>query len=146
MKFIFIDQNHFYYKKAVDLRVSLFFQGMDNVSSSINDKYEANSIHLVCLNKDDEVIGTGRVAMENQQGIISQMAIKKEFQKAGIGKRIMQILIDKCLECKVDEITLSARKTAIDFYKQFDFHTQGELYTSKKTKILHQKMIRKGTQ
>lgn len=142
MKFIFIDQNNVYYKQAIDIRISIFFSEFDNASILIKDKFENESLQLICLNEKDKVIGTGRLTLANNCGIISQMVIDKKYQKKGIGRRILEILISKCYELNVREITLSARKTAIKFYEKFDFRTYGELYSSKKTGIIHQNMVK----
>jgi len=139
MDFIFIDKNSEYYKRAVDLRISLFFSGMDNAKELINDTYENKSQHIVCIN-DKEVVGTGRLSIEKNQGIISQMAIKKEFQEKGIGSKILSKLLDECSRLELDRIRLSARKTAIDFYTKFGFQEYGDYYESEKTRVIHQNM------
>ncbi len=139
MKFIFINQNSEYYKEAIDLRISLFFSSMDNASELINDTYENRSQHLICLH-GKEVVGTGRLSIEKNQGIISQMAIKKGFQKKGIGSEILSKLLDECSSLELDKIKLSARKTAIDFYKKFGFQSDGNYYESEKTRVIHREM------
>ncbi|MCX2680130.1 GNAT family N-acetyltransferase [Galbibacter sp. EGI 63066] len=144
MKFIFIDKKSKYYKEAIDLRISLFFSGMDNTNELINDTYENQSQHLVCLN-ENKVVGTGRLSIRNNQGIISQMAIKKEFQKKGIGSEILSKLLSQCSSLELDKIKLSARKTAVDFYKKFGFQDYGEDYKSKKTGIIHRNMSKQGS-
>lgn len=139
MKFIFINQNSQYYKQAIDLRISLFLSGMDNTEELINDSYENKSQHLVCIN-DKEVVGTGRLSIEKNQGIIFQMAIKREFQERGIGSEILSKLVDECSRLELSKIKLSARKTAISFYKNFGFQHYGDYYKSEKTGIIHRKM------
>ncbi len=113
---------------------------MPNSSDLINDAFEADGIHLVCL-VNDVVIGTGRLNIENNTGIISQMAIKTSFQKQGVGAKLLEELINHCKAKKLNKIELSARETALAFYEKFNFKEVGEKYPSKKTGIIHQQMV-----
>lgn len=136
----YIDLKNPFYKKAVMIREKLFFENMDNSSDLIHDMYESKAIHLICL-KADEVVGTGRLNIENEVGMISQMAIKERYQRKGIGAKILKALIEKSKANKVAKVKLSARETALAFYKKFDFVGVGNKYPSKKTGIIHQQMI-----
>lgn len=129
-----------YYKDAVVLREKLFFKNFENSLDLINDKFELNSFHLVCLFKNG-VIGTGRLNIENGISFISQMAIKKAYQKRGVGAKILNELIRLSKEKEILKIQLSARETAISFYKKYNFIAFGDKYPSKKTGIMHQNMM-----
>lgn len=113
---------------------------MPNAFQLINDDFEADGLHLVCLNDEGELLGSGRLNINGKTAIISQMAIKKERRKQGMGRKILTEFIQKCKEQNLQEIQLSARKTAIEFYKKFGFQTVGNEYPSTKTGVLHQKM------
>lgn len=139
MLYKFIDQNSPYYIKAITLRVELFFKNMENSIKLIHDQYESISNHIVCLDKK-MVIGTGRLTLKNNIGIISQVAVSKLHQHQGIGKEIINVLIDECKKQNVYKVTLSARQNSIFFYKKFNFKGIGDIYPSKKTGILHQNM------
>lgn len=136
----YIDLKSSFYKEATSIREQLFFQNMDNSSDLINDIFESKAIHLVCLN-NNEVIATGRLNIENEVGVISQMATKEGYQRKGIGAEILKALIHKSKENQADKIELSARETAFRFYEKFDFVGVGNKYPSKKTGIIHQQMI-----
>ncbi|GGD14627.1 N-acetyltransferase [Hyunsoonleella pacifica] len=127
------------YQKAVAIRKEQFFKNMKNSSDLINDALESDGLHLVCLN-ENEVVGTGRLNIEDNTGIISQMAVNTNFQKQGIGAKILKALIEYSEEKGVTKIVLSARETALGFYSKFNFKPVGELYPSLKTGIIHQKM------
>ena len=142
MEFKFVNQNSTYHKQGVALRISLFFDGFNNSQELINDTQENSSFHLACMNDDDVVIGTGRLTISNHAGIISQMAIDRNYQRQGVGKEILNLLIKKSIELNLKKIELRARITAIQFYTKFKFKVEGVSYASKKTGIVHQKMIR----
>lgn len=130
------------YKEAVEIREQLFFKNMENSLDLINDDFESEGIHLVCLN-EDKVIGTGRLNIEKEISMISQMAIKSSYQKQGIGAKILKELIRFSIEKGISKIELSARETAIAFYKKFNFEPMGDKYPSEKTGIIHQSMALK---
>ncbi|MDO5972326.1 GNAT family N-acetyltransferase [Flavivirga aquimarina] len=130
------------YKEAVEIREQLFFKNMENSLDLINDDFELEGIHLVCLN-EDEVIGTGRLNIEKEISMISQMAIKSSYQKQGIGAKILKELIRFSIEKGISKIELSARETAITFYEKFNFKPMGDKYPSNKTGIIHQSMVLK---
>jgi predicted GNAT family N-acyltransferase len=116
---------------------------MKDAEQLINDIYEKDGYHLVCIGENGAVIGTGRLNIETSKGIISQMAIKPKYQKLGIGRKILTHLLQKCKELEVGTIELNARETAIDFYNKMSFEIIGDKYPSKKTGIIHQKMVKK---
>lgn len=113
---------------------------MNNKDELINDKFEKDGIHLVCLSENQSVIGTGRINIIESVGVISQMAIKRENQKTGIGRKILSELILKCDSLGIKTIELSARESALDFYRKSGFKSFGNKYPSTKTGIIHQKM------
>lgn len=131
-----------FYEQAIKLRTDLFFKNLENSHDLVQDDFEQKGIHLVCLNKN-EVVGVGRLNIENKVGIISQMAIKECYQKTGIGSKILKELIAKSIENKVTKIELSARESAIIFYEKFNFRAFGNTFPSIKTGIIHQKMVLK---
>ncbi len=82
----------------------------------------------------------GRLNIEDNTSIISQMAIDSNFQKQGIGAKILKELIRYSKTKGISKIELSARETALGFYEKFNFKGFGEKYPSLKTGIIHQKM------
>ena len=139
MDFKFIDIKNEFYKEAVSLRIRAFFEGMPNAADLIYDKFEAKGVHLICLD-NNKVIGTGRLNFEENECVISQIAIDKNFQYKGIGGKLLNKLIAYSKERTNSRITLNARETAIPFYEKFNFIIIGDKYPSKKTTIIHQKM------
>lgn len=135
----YITAKSLFYKEAVAIREKLFFRNMKNSLELIYDDFESSGIHLVCIN-NDEVVGAGRLNIENKTSIISQMAIKTNYQKQVVGAEILNELIRYSKEKGVFKIRLSARKTAIAFYTKFSFVPYGNKYPSKKTGIIHQQM------
>ena len=69
------------------------------------------------------------------------MTVLPNFQKQQIGKQLLLLLLEKAKENDCINIELSARVTALEFYKKYNFMPVGEVYMSKKTGILHQYMM-----
>jgi len=128
-----------FYNGAVAIREKLFFNNLENSADLINDDFEQKGIHLVSL-KGGEFVGTGRLNIENKIGTISQMAIKSNYQKQGVGAKILKELIRYSKKQELFKIKLSARETALAFYKKFGFVIVGDKYPSQKTGIIHQQM------
>ena len=140
MDFKFVDIGSKEHEAGLLVREQLFFKNFTNASELLNDVYEKESVHLVAL-ENNIVIGTGRLTVINNTAIISQMTVLPAFQKQNVGKRILQLLIDKSINTNCSIIELSARTIALEFYKKYGFITTGDVYPSKKTGVLHQKMI-----
>lgn len=140
MKSKFVCLNSELYNQAFQLRKELFFKDFSNADELLKDDFEKNSYHLV-IERNTIVVGTGRLTIiEDNIGVISQMAITTDFQRQGVGRKIMALLLEKCSELKVTKVILSARITALSFYENFDFEVIGKVYPSKKTGVLHQQM------
>ena len=89
---------------------------MDNAVFLIQDSHEADGIHLIYVNQDQQVLGTGRLIIQDTTRLISQMAISPKHQRMGIGKVILVELYEKAKLLGMNTIKLSARETAIPFY------------------------------
>lgn len=128
------------YYKGVQLRRLLFFQEFENWEILINDIHEKNSVHLVAW-ENDTLIGTGRITFQENQAIISQMTVQPGMQKTGVGSKILNAIVQIAKKNNASSIKLSARETAIAFYKKHQFQPVGETYPSAKTGVIHQQMI-----
>ncbi|KXX66589.1 GNAT family N-acetyltransferase [Flammeovirga sp. SJP92] len=137
----YITSEHTLYQEAKAIRIQCFFEGLENAEQLIHDQFEKEGFHLIYLNEENQVLGTGRLNIEVDTGIISQMAIAPEHQGKGIGGIILDQLIIKSKSMNITQIRLSARLTAQSFYQKRNFQQVGEVYPSKKTGIMHVNMI-----
>ena len=85
MDYIIIKPGKDYYYSAIQLRIESFFNNIINALELINDDYESSAYHMVAV-EIHSVIGTGRLHIENNVGIISQMVVEDSHKKKGIGK------------------------------------------------------------
>lgn len=135
----FIQTSDVRYPKAVAIRIKCFFENYPNAESLIQDEWEETGLHLI-VSGNNQVKGTGRLNIAGKTGIISQMAINPSHQNQGIGSLILETLTQKCQELNLQNIELSARVTALNFYHKHGFTAIGKEYPSMKTGIIHQEM------
>lgn len=141
MEYEFISKDNPEYEQVVKLRYDTFFKPYNLGWENIYDELEENAIHLVCTN-GEEVVGYGRLNFADKNAVVSQMVVKKGFQKQGIGTNILEKLIMFSLNKGEDKVVLSAKVEAIKFYERIGFILDSEVYPSKKTGLPHIRMIK----
>jgi ribosomal protein S18 acetylase RimI-like enzyme len=70
-----------------------------------------------------QAIGMGRVISDGvSDGYIQDLVVLPEYQKMGIGTRIVSMLVKKCIESGISWISLIAEPDTEKFYLPFGFH------------------------
>ena len=59
---------------------------------------------------------------------IRGMAVLEDFQKQGIGEKLIQTVIKEALNNKTELIWFNARKNAVPFYEKLGFHIYGTAF------------------
>ena len=84
---------------------------------------------------DEKLVGivsvfekTNKNWKENRQFQIRGMAVLDDFQKKGIGKKLVQSVISFAIEKEVELIWFNARKNAVPFYEKLGFHVHGTAF------------------
>ena len=84
---------------------------------SLADSVEEESFHLMGVDKDGNVIASGRVHFNSShEAQIRYMAVDDNFKRQGIGSEIVNALEKYALSKKANTMTLNARENAISFY------------------------------
>lgn len=81
------------------------------------DGLDSTAIHSIVFDEDIE-IGTGRMLSD---GHIGRIAVKKQYRGKGIGKMIVQSLIDEAINMQFPEVWLSSQYHAKGFYEKIGF-------------------------
>jgi GNAT superfamily N-acetyltransferase len=71
---------------------------------------------------------------------IYQMAVEPKYQRIGLGKLILQALIEAAISQGARFLILNARVTQVPFYKKSGFETTGKVFPSLSTGVSHIKM------
>ena len=92
------------------------------------DEFDSSAAHVLAY-QDAHCIGTGRlVNLSAKQAQIGRMAVLAKFRGKGIGKQILQKLVDLAASQGVREIILHSQVSAIPFYEKLGFQPQGGVY------------------
>lgn len=91
------------------------------------DEYDETAWHAVAKS-NHEVIGTGRLIINQSIAKIGRMAIDPEFRGKGIGMEVLKALINKGKENGVQEFILHAQTHAIAFYAREGFEPYGPIF------------------
>ena len=78
---------------------------------------EQDSCHLIAVDINEEVVGTGRLHFNNEQeGQIRYMAVNESIQRKGLGSSIVLELEMMAKNKGATKMVLNARENAINFY------------------------------
>ena len=91
------------------------------------DEYDETAWHAVAKS-NHQVIGTGRLIINQSIAKIGRMAIDPEFRGKGIGMEVLKALINKGKEKGVQEFILHAQTHAITFYAREGFEPYGPIF------------------
>ena len=70
----------------------------------------------------DKLVGSGRICTDGLlHAIIYDVIVATDYQRQGIGKQIMERLVQKCLEAQIGTIQLFCAKGKLAFYEQLGF-------------------------
>ena len=130
------------FRQACELRYKLFFAQHNLPKSIVRDLKQKYYFHAaIAIN--NKVIAYGQlVPHPNKVYQICQMVVAPEYQKLGLGKKILLFLIDIAKQEQAIALTLNARLTAIGFYQKLGFQTDGVSFLSTVTGVPHVKMNR----
>jgi predicted GNAT family N-acyltransferase len=130
------------YLEAIRLRHEVFFkpQGLD--PEVVLDDLEPSSRHFALVESDRLIAYARLTSITKNEAKISQMVVMPDQQGRGLGKMLLEWLIEDCGRNRIDKVTLEARKTKVGFYALHGFRCVGEPYPSHRTGILHVHMER----
>jgi len=86
------------------------------------DAHDAVSSHVMAVRGDVDV-GTGRLT---PHGHLGRVAVLKEHRNQGVGRAIMQALIQVARDQSFPEVELSSQMHALGFYQGLGFEVSGE--------------------
>ena len=102
------------------------------------DGLDSSCAHVLAWNDRGETIGTARM---QRNGTIGRMAVLKDWRGRGVGRALLQTLLDLAIRQGLPRVTLSAQTHALGFYERAGFHVSGEPFMD--AGIPHLKMVKK---
>lgn len=96
--------------------------------SFFKEATEKDHIYLVVENSGDLIAYCGMWNIAGE-GYITNVCVKKEKRRQGIGKLMLEALLEEAKLCKVEAVTLEVRESnesAIKLYEQLGFKSVGK--------------------
>ena len=95
-----------------------------NVPESIElDSRDPDCFHVLASNTKGRPVGTARMDVK---GKIGRMAVLQNYRRRGIGRKMIQVLMDYGRKNAITDFHLSAQITATGFYRKMGFEPFGE--------------------
>jgi predicted GNAT family N-acyltransferase len=114
------------------------FTEEQNVPESINfDGSDTDYIHVLATDKNGLPVGTARI---NRKGRIGRMAVLKNYRRQGIGRKMIQMLIDYGRKNAITDFHVSSQVTAVGFYEKMGFEPFGEEFLEAGIKHINMKL------
>jgi len=101
------------------------------------DQHDFTSKHvLACW--EGMAVGTGRLTPDGQ---IGRVAVIRPFRRRGVGRCMMEVLLQVATQQRHPEVMLAAQCHAIPFYERLGFRQQGTVF--QKLGIAHVMMYKR---
>ena len=109
-----------------------------NISESIElDGKDPDCFHVLASDKKGCPVGTARM---DGKGKIGRMAVLQNYRRQGIGRKMIQVLMDYGKENAITGFYLSAQITAVGFYRKMGFEPSGEEFIEAGIKHINMKL------
>lgn len=89
------------------------------------DVMDAQCLHAVAYDEENQAIGTGRLLPD---GHIGRMAVLESARNSGVGAQILRILMEQAKLRGDTGVRLNAQQTAENFYVKEGFSRDGEVF------------------
>ena len=123
-----VDANSSDFKKCLNIRKIVFVQGQNVAEELENDGLDGESRHYL-ISVNDVAAGTARVRYVAAKAKIERVAILSEYQGRGLGRQLMQFIIEDIQAANIAKIiALSSQVYAIPFYESLGFAVCSDEY------------------
>jgi predicted GNAT family N-acyltransferase len=89
------------------------------------DELDPLSVHALARSQAGEVVGTARLTPD---GRIGRMAVAKAWRRRGVGRALLEHLVDLGRARGLGQLNLHAQTHAVDFYARAGFVRQGAVF------------------
>ena len=87
----------------------------------------SKSYFTISAYEGEKLIGFGRILSDGiLHAMIYEMIVYPEYQGKGIGAKILNVLVQKCLDDKIRDIQLFCAKGKRGFYEKYGFSARPE--------------------
>ena len=126
-------------QEAFSIRKHVFIQEQGVPEEMEVDEHDLSAQHALAY-VDSQCIGTARlVSLTGNIGRIGRMAVLLKHRRQGIGRQLLNALLDLSKSQGITQLELHAQLSAIPFYEQSGFIARGDIYDE--AGIAHRDMI-----
>ena len=110
-------------KEAAYKLRKLVFADEQGIPANLDQDGKDNlAMHFIGIN-NKEIIVTGRLYIQEIQGHISRIVVHPHYRGKGLGKKIVELLIEKAIQEDLTGVFLYPHAHLEKFYKSFGFET-----------------------
>lgn len=109
------------------LRTAVFVEEQEIPAELEWDAADDSAVHAVARNRFDQPVATGRL-LQPAPGIgqIGRMAVHRSVRGGGVGRQVLQALVEAARARGDREVLLHAQTSALPFYARAGFAVRGE--------------------
>ena len=107
------------------IRIDVFVEEQSVPVEVVMDELDAGGVHVLACDEAGNVIGTGRLILDQPVPRIGRMAVAKTWRNAGVGARILEMLCDAAKQRGFGEVLLHSQTHASPFYFKHGFLSHG---------------------
>lgn len=116
------------YQDALSVRTNVFVKEQQIPVEIEVDENEANAVHLVLYNEQEQPIAAGRYRVVDGLAKAERICVLASERGTGAGAKIMEALEHHAAEQVLPAVKLSAQAHAIPFYEKIGYHAITEEY------------------
>lgn len=112
---------------AYDVRRRVF---QDEQGVPADEEFDADdeiALHVIALD-GETVVGTGRLFFPPGHAKIGRMAVLKEYRGRGVGRMLLEALMDEAARQGATHVVLHAQVQALGFYERCGFVAVGQVF------------------
>jgi len=110
------------------VRTAVFVQEQGMAPGTQSDDVDRHALHAVVCNALGYAVATGRLSgLDSGFARIGRMAVHRALRGSGVGRVLLQTLMDAARQRGHAEVSLHAQRSAEGFYQRQGFVARGEL-------------------
>lgn len=110
---------------ALELRNRVFCDEQGFSPAIEQDGKDEFSEHVVAI-AGEKIVGCGRIRRLEQYSKLERIAVDISWRRAGIGRLLLESMIEVCRKRGDKVVKLSAQSRSLDFYLRCGFAAEGE--------------------
>jgi len=120
------------------VRRQVFIDEQDVPEELEYDEFDDAALHVICK-ADELVVAAGRILFFEEEAIVGRVAVLKPWRCKGIGRKIMEFIMDIAKNNGVKTLAANVQVDAQGFYEKIGFKPVGKFFLE--AGIEHIKMI-----